>query len=323
VYLSEAEWRAGNEWAADRAADTALGAAEFQGSNHILLGALADFPAVAWRRVEAEASADSPWHRFARLLRSPQSARRVDIAPATTHKVEVIEFGEAGLLVDGRVTRPRLTKAHTLLALLATQADRQTTRRSAIAELFESGSESSTVSYLRLAVRSARETLPVEIELALERELVRCAPPDALISESVRFETLLANAHRLAGVDRLQTLSAALALHDKGPYLEREAGPWAQARRRHLDELTEEALIEASDTAYELSEYAEAERLARAGLSVNRFRESAWRQLMRTAAATRDRDAVLEAFRECESTVAEIGATPSAATRALLAQLRG
>jgi two-component SAPR family response regulator len=257
------------------------------------------------------------------LLRSPQSSSRVDIARVTSHTVEVIEFGEVGLLIDGRVTRPRLTKAHTLLALLAAQDDRETTRRSAIAELFESGSESSTVSYLRLAVRSAREALPAGIELALDRQVLRCAPPDSLISESVRFETLLAGAHRLTGTNRLQALSTALALHDKGPYLERDAAPWAQARRRHVDELAEEALIEASDTAYELAEYEEAERLARVELSVNRFRESAWRQLMRAAAATRDPDAVLGVFRECENAVAEIGAAPSAATRALLAQLRG
>jgi two-component SAPR family response regulator len=153
--------------------------------------------------------------------------------------------------------------------------------------------------------------------------VIRCAPPDSLISESVRFEALLAGADRLTGADRLQALSTALALHDKGPYLERDAAPWAQGRRRHVDDLAEEALIEASDTAYELAEYEEAERLARAGLSVNRFRESAWRQLMRAAAATRDRDAVLAVFRECENAVAEIGATPSAATKALLTQLRG
>jgi ATP/maltotriose-dependent transcriptional regulator MalT/DNA-binding SARP family transcriptional activator len=323
VYLSEAEWRAGNESDSDRAADAALAAAEFQGANHILLTALADFPAVAWRRVEAEPAADSPWHRFARLLRSSQGPSRIDIAPATAQRVEVIEFGEAGLLVDGRVTRPRLTKAHTLLALLAAQAGRETTRRSAIAELFESGSESSTVSYLRLAVKSARETLPADIELALDRHVIRCAPPESLSSESVRFETLLAYAHRLTAADRLQTLSTGLALHAKGPYLERETAPWVHARRRHLDELAEEALIEASDTAYELGEYEEAERLARAELAVNRFRESGWRQLMRAAAATRDRDAVLAVFRECESAVAEIGATPSAPTKALLAQLRG
>jgi two-component SAPR family response regulator len=321
VYLSEAEWRAGDEPAADRAADAALAAAEFQGSNHILLRALADFPSVAWRRVDAEATADSPWHRLARLLRASRSCRAIEIGPAAAHRVEVREFGTAELIVDGGATRPRLKKAHTLLALLAARPGCETTRQRVIADLFETGTESSTVSYLRLAVRSARETLPAAVQLTLDRHTIRYAPADALISESVRFETLLDHARRLTGGDRLDAFSTALALYGNGPYLERDATPWARQRRRRVDELAEEALIEASETAYELAEYEEAERLVRSGLAINRFRESAWRQLMRTAAATGDRGAVVEAFRQCERAVAEIGAAPSAATGELLAQL--
>jgi hypothetical protein len=44
---------------------------------------------------------------------------------------------------------------------------------------------------------------------------------------------------------------------------------------------------------------------------------------MRTAAAAHDDDGVLAAFRECENAVRGIGATPSAATKALLTQLIG
>ena len=68
VYLAEAEWRAGNEDAADRAADIALEAAQRQGSNHILMQALADLPAVLSRRLDAEPSADSTWHQLGRAL---------------------------------------------------------------------------------------------------------------------------------------------------------------------------------------------------------------------------------------------------------------
>jgi two-component SAPR family response regulator len=127
------------------------------------------------------------------------------------------------------VTRPRLTKAHTLLALLATKAGRETSRRSAITDLFESGTEPSTVSYLRLAVKSARETLPDGVELALDRQVIRCAPADSLISDSVRFETLLAHARSLTSAERLEAFSTALAIHGKGPYLERDTAPWAQS----------------------------------------------------------------------------------------------
>ena len=68
VYLAEAEWRAGDQDAADRAADIALDAARQQGSNHVLLQALADFPAVVARRIDAEAHADSAWHGIGRAL---------------------------------------------------------------------------------------------------------------------------------------------------------------------------------------------------------------------------------------------------------------
>jgi hypothetical protein len=102
VYLAEAEWRAGDESASDRAADTPLAAARFKGSNHILLGALADFPSVAWRRVERRRPRIRRGTGSPGLVRSPQSPSRIEIAPATAHRVEVIEFGKAGLLVDGR-----------------------------------------------------------------------------------------------------------------------------------------------------------------------------------------------------------------------------
>jgi len=69
VYLAEAEWRAGDEDAARRAADVALEAARRQGSNYMLLQALANFPAVATRRLDA-----------AELL---------------------VEFGRCALVVDG------------------------------------------------------------------------------------------------------------------------------------------------------------------------------------------------------------------------------
>ena len=99
VYLAEAEWRAGDEDAADRAADIALAAAEFQGSNHILLQALAYFPAVAWRRADAEASADSAWHRLGRSLRAPLATAATSVGVGG--RVHIFEFGDPYLLVAG------------------------------------------------------------------------------------------------------------------------------------------------------------------------------------------------------------------------------
>jgi DNA-binding SARP family transcriptional activator len=322
VYLAEAEWRGGDDLAACAAADVALEAARFQASDHILLGALADFPSVADRRERSDATADSPWHRLAQLVRSCADGDRMHVRVPASGTIDVREFGSAELVVDGCTVRPRLTKAHTLLALLATKARCEATRKVAIRELFESGTEQSTVAYLRLAVRSARETLPSGVELTLDRQMLRCAPPECLSSESVRFETLVENARSSVGEQRLRAFLSAIELQRTGPYLEGESSPWALERRRDLEDLVEEALVEASETAHGLAEYAEAERLVRDGLGRNRFREPAWRLLMRIAAATRDHDAVVAAYRECESALAEISAKPSRATSSLLAQLR-
>ena len=320
VYLAEAEWRVGDEDAADGAADIALGAAEFQGSNHILLQALADFPAVAWRRADAEATADSAWHRFGRSLRAAPVPAAMSIGPEG--RVQVVEFGEPHLLVAGQEIRPRLSKALTLLAVLAAEPTHRVPRRRVILDLFESGSDESTVSYLRLAVRAAREVLAEAVEIGLDRDYVRCAPPGSVASESRRFEGLLAAADRMAGAARFGALMEAIAIARRGAYLEGDSSPWAVDRRGQLEELAERALLDASVTAYELGEYRQAEQLVRDGLARNRFRESGWRLLMRVAAATHDGDGVIEAYRGAERALAEIGARPSAATVALLGELR-
>ncbi|MEU6182193.1 hypothetical protein [Streptomyces coeruleorubidus] len=68
VLLTEAEWRAGHEDEADRAANLALEVSGRQGSHHVLLKALSEFPAVASRRIHAVAGTDTPWHTVGRAL---------------------------------------------------------------------------------------------------------------------------------------------------------------------------------------------------------------------------------------------------------------
>src|SRR2546423_5718307 len=97
VYLSEAEWRGGNEEAADAAADLALEVAYAQGSNHILLQGLGDFPAVVSRKIDAELRTDSPWHELGRAL----MAQRVAVPGYGEHTVLVCEFGEPAIVIDG------------------------------------------------------------------------------------------------------------------------------------------------------------------------------------------------------------------------------
>ena len=54
----------------NRAADLALASATKQGSNHLLLQALADFPSLVSHRLQAGVESDSPWRELARTLGS-------------------------------------------------------------------------------------------------------------------------------------------------------------------------------------------------------------------------------------------------------------
>ncbi len=73
VYLAEAEWRLDNPDAADQAADRALSASVLQGSNHQLLTALSDYPAVASRRLDATWSGSLHGKRSRRHWGRPRS----------------------------------------------------------------------------------------------------------------------------------------------------------------------------------------------------------------------------------------------------------
>jgi ATP/maltotriose-dependent transcriptional regulator MalT len=68
AYLSEAHWRHGEPDEARRFARLALRTAEEQGSNHVLLQALADVPDVATRQLEGDSTADERWHELSRAL---------------------------------------------------------------------------------------------------------------------------------------------------------------------------------------------------------------------------------------------------------------
>ncbi|MFJ2564406.1 MULTISPECIES: hypothetical protein [unclassified Streptomyces] len=101
VYLAEAEWRAGDPDAADRAADLALATAGRLGTQHALLGALRAFPGVLSRRLGGLTGADSPWHSLGRPLLAPAAARprpatAADPLPVAEPSSAVVEFHDLG-----------------------------------------------------------------------------------------------------------------------------------------------------------------------------------------------------------------------------------
>jgi DNA-binding SARP family transcriptional activator len=318
VYLAEAEWRAGNEDASDGAADVALDAARRMGSNHVLLQALRDFPAVVSRRIDAEAGADSPWHELGRAL----IAQGTELETRPPALVELLEFGRCAILVAGEEVKPRIRKTYELLAYLNTRRSATATRTELLDALFEGRDDDSTRAYLRQAVRWLRAALPEEAGIESEGGSVRFTHGVLVTSESTRFEAELAAAAAQRDEVRLAAILSALAIYDHGDYLPGARSTWADARARQLDQLAGDARYEAAELACAAHRYDQASQLADRVLEVEPYRETAWRLKMRIAGALGDEDGVIRAYQGCERALAAIGTGPSPTTRDLLERLR-
>ncbi len=318
VYLAEAEWRLDCPAEADAAADVALRAAAAQGANHQLMLALADFPAVVSRRLDAETDSDSTWHRLGRALMD--SGVLVEARSETV--VRVREFGGLSMTVDGLPVKPRIAKSVALMAYLASLSAPEASREDLMTVLFEGRDDDSARSYLRQVVHRLREVLPDGAGPAFDGGRLRFTAPLALVSESVFVERHLGLAGSLRGTEQTDTITAALEVADLGDYLPGVDSVWAEERRTHLDSLTSRARLQAAQTHFEHEQFLDAERLAREALRQDPYQESAWRLLMRVAGAVGDEDRVISAFRQCQSALLDLDARPSDSTRRLLDQLR-
>jgi DNA-binding SARP family transcriptional activator len=317
VYLAEACQRVGDDAAADRAGDLAIEAARRQGSNHLLLQALRDFPAVLTRRLEAESAADSVWHELGRAL----MAQGVSTGGRRQATVELAEFGRRAIVVDGHEVKPRIAKSYELLAYLATVPGGRSERSELLEVLFGERRDDSARAYLRQAIHQLREILP-EGALEAENGHVALCSDVGVSSESVALEHRLAEAARLQGDERLAATIEALAIYDAGEYLPGARAAWADERQQRLAELVAQARYQASVLAFGAGDYELAARLVAEVLRVDPFREAAWRVRMRIAQALGDEDGVLRAYHECERALSEIGAEPAASTRALFGRVR-
>lgn len=318
MLLAEAHWRLGDIDAADEAADMALAASAQQGSFHQMLTALADFPAVASRRLDAEPGVDSPWHEVSRALVAVGSAPEL----GARHRIAVSEFGAATMTVDGTVVRPRIAKSVLLLAYLATRAGNEATRDDLLLVLFDGKNDDSAKSYLRQTVHRLREVLPEGLGLGFEGDRLRFSEPVSLTSESVTAHDLLVQAGRVRGDQQRSTLLKVITILDRGEYLPGLETEWVRLRREELVALGGKARLQAAQTAFDDAHYREAEELAEAALASDAFQESAWRLLMRIGNAVGDEDRILTAYRRCVEALSEIGVKPSDATTDLLGQLR-
>jgi DNA-binding SARP family transcriptional activator len=318
VYLAEAEWRAGTPDAADRAADLALQAARQHGSNHVLLQALTDFPAVVTRRIDAEQHADSPWHAIGRAL----AAQGVAVGTSIPTAIELVEFGRPSIIINGEeAPRPRIGKCYELLGLLAARRGSPASRDELLNGLFDARDDKSASSYLRQTIIGLRQLLGPD-SVTCEDGRVGLSPDVVVASESDRVQRELAAALRLQGSDLVAATERALAPLERGEYLPGARSAWADERRQQLAESATTARAAAADAAYAADRYHDAQRLAEAVLAADPLREAMWRTSMRIRSAVGDYDGVISRFGQCERALSAFGIHPAASTRALLNQLR-
>ena len=317
TYLSEAEWRLGNEDAADEAADVALTAARRQGSNHVLLQALKEFPAVASRRLDAEREADSAWHDLGRTLLSEGAIA----TPRLIARACVLEFGEPLIVIDGERVQPKLTKSVELLAYLAAQPNQAATKNEVLQSLFEGRTDDSARSYLRQALNRLRQALPPDAPLRVEGDSVSW-DGGTLTSESVELQRELRQAAHFRGRDRLDAALAALRVFESGEYLADARSAWADTRREDLNELLTDTRLAAAEAAFDIGDYRRADELGKQVLDADPYRESAWRLSMKVASAMGDDDRVIARYRACERSLATVSVPPAPSTLQLLSRLR-
>jgi DNA-binding SARP family transcriptional activator len=320
VYLAESEWRLGNEEASDRATDEAYDVAHRQGSLRELLLALADFPGVLSRRLDAEPETDGPWHSLGRALvagTGGDSGARV-VVSVSAH---LREFGEPVFTVNGRDVRPKIRKSIELLSFMLLAPGTHVSREAVLTALWNGRDDDSTRAYLRQALRHLRDVLPEGVAIGAVGDSLSIE--GAVTSESIELEALLSEAAREPGPGRLGYLLDALELTRRGLFLEGSSDVlWVDDRRARIERVLADARLDAAELLLEAERHLRALTLVDEALDADPLLERAWRLRMRTLDLLGDKDGVTSAYAACTRALAEIGLEPSAQTRELAQALR-
>jgi DNA-binding SARP family transcriptional activator/tetratricopeptide (TPR) repeat protein len=317
VYLSEAHWRAGDELAADASAETALEAARRQGSRHLLLKALDDFPGVLARAIDGESEVDGPWHETGRSEATWARATRQPLEPV----LRLRDLGIPALLVGGEERKTRVAKSYALLAYL-THVGGSATRGELLDQLFDCRDDDSTRAYLRQAAHGLRQLLPQGVELLREADTFVLNGTASIETDTMLLQARLASASALVGASRLDATRRVVEEHAGAVYLKGVDCAWVNGRRAELDSTLADARVDTAVAALETNHFPLAASILTGVLEDDPLREQAWRLLMRAAAAQGLEDRVIETYRRCESALGTVGLRPSPSTRLLVDGLR-
>lgn len=318
VCLAEAAARTGNDRLADSSGDDALATALAQGSDHLVLQALADFPNVCARRRESASGLSERWEAVVRAL----TVQRFSGPPVADAVVKIVEFGGHGVLVDGLPVRARLSKTYELLSYMMAVQTRCVHRNELHAALFDERRDKSSRAYLRGAIQGLRAILPAGFVDIREDGFLAITQGARIEAESIEFESRVAEAARRHGRLRISETIDALALYDQGPYLAGVHTLWADDRAVRLFGLATEARHQAALLAFGAGRLDDARELTDRVLADDPARESAWRLRLRIAAAMGDERGLVVTYGACREALTVLGLSPTNLTGDLFERLR-
>lgn len=314
VVLAEAEWRAGDEAAHDAAAELAYSAATECGTLAPLRRALALFPEVLPRAIDADPGGGERW----RLLARARASAGVEAEPAP--RLRIRSFGAPVLEAGSRLLPVALAKAVELAAYVAAAGPDGALRQDVIADVFDGSAAASN--YLRQALHRLRRALPDGVDITLDGGRLAWTPAAAVRADDVRFEHLVERARTEVGVHQRATLEEALGLVRAGDYLAPVVSDHASRRRRELIALATEARIAYARAARGRGDASLALPEMRRAVREEPYREDAWEERLRVEAAAVGPGAVPSVLDDCRRALAQIGLQPSARIVTLVERLR-
>jgi non-specific serine/threonine protein kinase len=239
-------------------------------------------------------------------------------------RLRLVPEGSARL-TSGELTRFRTRKVALLLAHLAYHLDRPRSRESLIDLLWPGGDATTGRRSLSTALYSLRRILEPRgvgegAVLIAGRETVRLNP-DAVRTDVAEFEALMGPAAGLSDACRARSLVQATDLYH-GELLPGYYEEWVLRERERLADQYVRGLAELAALHERAGDRRRACDTARRAVEADPLREESWRELIRLLASIGEATEARRLYREMERLLeSEMGVSPGAATRALLASL--
>jgi LuxR family maltose regulon positive regulatory protein len=305
VYLSEAEWRLGDEERSDAAALVALDASTRMGSLPALQVAMSHFPGVFRRQLQR--SSDPRWRRIGSSHPTTKVVARSEFTGEVV-AVDVHPFGTAcDIFVGGQPANIRRLKVLELAAYLAARPS-GAHRADVQAHLFPDSDRRKGSNHFRQVVHQLRKCTTVTLQ-RLPNNFISWSDGFSVDSADLRFERSLIEARALTGSDRFERFKSALALVD-GPYLAASDLDWVCDRRFEFEVLQEEAELEVAHLGLEFEDYESARLHAESLLARNPYSDPAYKTLIQIELAVGSEVGALAVYRRAVDSLREIGLSP-------------